>query len=214
MEPHNPDRSALMMVDDDGPRLCECGCGEILVGSRRRRFVDDAHRKRFARAVGSNGHRPPVNADTDTDMPDTVADMPDIVPGSVLAGLEDWLAGLEDVLPGAAVSQARMLAGQLDANPSASPLHGRYSTVVALLVEAADQVAGQLRADFHATTGRLIATGCEEQMHGRHVLVVCGECSRERIRRCVAGSHEWEVHGADPLCTHCGTRRSGRRERS
>jgi len=127
-------------LDDGGVRLCECGCGEPIVGSRRRRFVDDTHRKRFARAVGSNGHKATVDADTDPDMSDMSDTVPEIAAGRCREGLEEWLDGRESSLSQAVVSACRALSDEVDAKPSSSPLWGRYSQLLGQLVEHATSV--------------------------------------------------------------------------
>ena len=157
------------MLDDDGPRLCECGCSEIIVGSRRRRFVDDAHRKRFARAAGSNGHRPDTdadNADTDADN----ADQPEVVAGRCREGLEEWLDNREGSLSQAVVSACRALADEVDAKPSSSPLWGRYSQLLGQLVEHATDVdeyesKRSNQAVAYVLGGEVRCEGCERVVH-------------------------------------------------
>src|SRR5215203_3665226 len=110
-------------------RRCECGCGEALDGSPSKRFVDNAHRMRARRA--ENGAEGQVRGQFDeVDLVDEAVPPPPSSSGSMgrtRAGLEVWIAQQEGRdLPASVVEAARSLADQVDGDPDASPLWGRY----------------------------------------------------------------------------------------
>ena len=130
--------------------------------------MDDAHRKRAARVGGSD---PDTDPDADTDNPDTDADIaPPVEAGRCRAGLESWLRDRESALASSLVEAARALADELDADPSSSPLWGRYSTLLAQLTEHhLDVDAYALRRAEQAVAyvqgGQARCSGCERVLH-------------------------------------------------
>lgn len=171
-------------------RLCECGCGEVIRGSPRKRFVSDAHRKRSARA--RNGHEPDADAlivdpDTNPDTnPDTDPDgtrtpqRPDTEPGRCREGLEEWLRDHWD-LPSALVEHCRTLADEVDADPTRSPIHGRYTSALAALIEAASRWSPEDESEW-AELQFKIRTSCDVPEHYSGALgkkVHCAKCCAE-----------------------------------
>ena len=151
-------------------RRCRCGCGEMLVGGPRKLYVDDSHRKRKARR---NGSEPDIEADN----PDADADIPAVEPGRCRDGLERWLDGRETSLASSLVAASRALADQVDANPSSSPLWGRYSTLLGQLTEhhlAVDVYEGRRtdQAIAYVQGGQVRCEGCER------VLYACPYCRK------------------------------------
>lgn len=154
-------------------RFCECGCGEVLNGSYRKRFLDDAHRMRAARS--GNGHhgapeqRPEQEAEQG-EQPEQLQPPP-VTPGRCREGLETWLTAVEGAPP-ALVEHARLLADEVDEQPHHSPLHGRYSTALMALIEAvsieADRETSALLFRFD--------TGCEVPAHSLCRGVHCAAC--------------------------------------
>jgi hypothetical protein len=179
-------------------RECACGCGIPLDGSPQRRFVDDAHRKRAARAAGQN-------ADTNGQKSDAFSDvLPVREPGRVRAGLESWLekrAIIAADLPEVTVEAARVLADELDADSGASPLWGRYTALVETLTapqleaQAFNAEVRELYAEF-ATIGAAEAWRAERYRKA----VDAGDTHPERWSHlvpigCLLGRHQWHQWG-------------------
>ena len=144
----------------------------MLVGGPRKLYVNDSHRKRKAR---SNGHNPDIGADD----PDANTDIPAVEPGRCRAGLDSWLEGRESSLAASLVAAARSLADEVDADPSSSPLWGRYSTLLGQLTEHHLDVDtyGLRRAEqavAWVNGGEARCTGCERIVHS------CPYCSKTR----------------------------------
>lgn len=187
-------------------RECGCGCGIPLDGPAQRRFVDDAHRKRAARRrAAGNGQKADVSK---------VADMaPAGGPGRVRVGLEAWVARRAVVsdLPEVTVEAARVLADELDADPDASPLWGRYTALVEVLT--APQVQAQaLHAEQRAIFEELATIRTAEKWRAdqaRRARVAGEDPSRWGLLvpiGCAQGAHAW--HPDNPqTCTDCYGRR-------
>jgi hypothetical protein len=74
-------------------------------------------------------------------------------PGRVRAGLEAWIAKRAVIaeLPEVTVEAARVLADELDADPDASPLWGRYTALIETLTTPqleAQEVNAEVRAIY------------------------------------------------------------------
>jgi hypothetical protein len=107
----------------DAKRLCECGCGTVLNGSKTRRYASDAHRKRHARAAARVAAPDPQPFDVDGHV-------------KVRPALDEWLEGQHD-LPAPLVAAAQALSAQVDMMPKSSPLWGRLTTVLTELMTPA-----------------------------------------------------------------------------
>jgi hypothetical protein len=112
-------------------RSCACGCGEVVEGPAFKRFVSDTHRKRAARAaVSTHAAADKVGRPPAKNGQGSAGEW-----GRVRAGLEAWLAERAvDDLPSALVASAQALADELDRDTTASPMWGRYTTVLTELV--------------------------------------------------------------------------------
>ncbi|HWO71206.1 MAG TPA: hypothetical protein VNP94_10700 [Actinomycetota bacterium] len=110
----------------DEPRTCACGCGSNVLG--RQRFLNDAHRKRAARARFRLAANPDANPDKSDANPDA--------PASLEAAVDQVLEEFPNV-PAALGASLRMLATQLDRRPDHSPLWGRFLTAVSEALEHA-----------------------------------------------------------------------------
>ena len=158
------------MSETNGQRRCGCGCGETLHGGPRQRFASDACRKRAARNGRPDPDTYPDIADADADIyPDTDTPPP-VEAGRCRAGLESWLDGRETSLASSLVEAARALADELDADPSSSPLWGRYSTLLGQLTEHhLDVDLYGLRRTEQAVAyvhgGQVRCAGCERVVH-------------------------------------------------
>lgn len=197
-------------------RFCHCGCGEPLDGAPTRRFVDDAHRKRAARARASS---PDTNPDTGLSDPDTDPDgafgppaAPEMHPGRARAGLEEWLERIGE-LPAALVAHGRILADELDADPDNSPLHGRYATALAALVEAAEALDARVAEERAELVAEIRHAGDVESYRAakyREAEAAGDEVGMRRWRgplvpqACAYGDHEWRPWPSGRVaCVHC-----------
>jgi hypothetical protein len=178
-------------------RLCACGCGEALKGRRSQRFVSDAHRKRSRRAESAVNEQVKVEAAAGALPADRTAP-PNGSIGRTRAGLEVWLARQDVELPEMLVEAARSLADEVDREPEASPLWGRYLDAVRQLHEPEVQIkawSAEVRALYEefatmqaaeawrakrylkavddgephpARWGTLVPLGCAMQLHRWH----------------------------------------------
>jgi hypothetical protein len=179
-------------------RLCRCGCGKAVTsGNPRKLYVDNTHRMRAARS--GNGH---VAVDVEPSPLDTE-------PGRARAGLETWLADVGE-LPTVLVEAARVLADQVDAEPSDSPLWGRYSHLLAALIDAWREERPFVRGvaddilDSHWTLDAI------EQYRAERYREATTDAARRRWVRmvpigCSRGDHDWLKWPAGRVeCRGCG----------
>jgi hypothetical protein len=115
-------------------RLCACGCGETLKGRLSQRFVSDAHRKRSRRAESAATEQIKIEAAAGA-VPAVRGAPSNGSIGRTRAGLEVWLARQDVELAEMLVEAARSLADEVDREPEASPLWGRYLDAVRQLHE-------------------------------------------------------------------------------
>jgi hypothetical protein len=192
---------------------CACGCGEKVPDSRQnRRYVSNAHRMRARRAKDAANdaidRAPRRGRPADSPAPSNGS------MGRTRAGLEVWLARQETLeLPELLVEAARSLADEVDREPEASPLWGRYLDAVRQLSEPA-----------------AVATAWNEDMRGLHEKVAIGRADEEwraakyweAIERgdplaeswervvpigCARGDHSWRRRDYWGIvrCRHCDT---------
>jgi hypothetical protein len=185
----------------ESTRQCACGCGIPLEGPSQQRFASDACRKRAARrrAKGNGQH------------PDTIVDaLPVREPGRVRAGLETWIAKRAVIaeLPEVTVEAARVLADELDADPDASPLWGRYTALIETLTTPqleAQEFNAEVRAIFEEFASIRIA----EEWRAAQAAKARAE-GKDASRwghlcpvGCVQGRHDWHQWGGPESPKSC-----------
>jgi hypothetical protein len=207
-------------------RLCECGCGKPLPARspRSRRFFDNAHRERTRKAkirAQKRMENPAAGPSAPVDVP-AVRNLgyerptpPNGAMGRTRAGLEAWIARQELELPASLVEACRSLADEVDREPEASPLWGRYLDALRQLQEPAyvaaewgkdlqrlHEVAAIMRADdeWRAAKYREAAERGDALAEAWDKLVPIG---------CVRDQHEWRRpdYWGVVRCRNCDTER-------
>jgi len=137
-------------------------------------------------------------------------------PGRVRAGLEAWIEkrAVRSDLPEVTVAAARVLADELDADTSASPLWGRYTAILETLTVSQIE-AQQMNAEMRAVVESVALAGRDEEWRAAKY--------REAVARdedptvwekvvpigCVRGIHKWRRpdYWRVVRCEYCETER-------
>jgi hypothetical protein len=208
-------------------RQCECGCGEPLKGSRARRFVDNAHRMRARKTrvaaekrIHSPAADPSAKKPAEEQMNTVIVQHepsppPNGTMGRTRAGLEVWIARQELELPESLVAAARSLADEVDREPDASPLWGRYLDALRQLQEPM-AVATASNQDMQRLYEKVAIMRADEEWRAMKY--------REAVERddplaeswerlvpigCAHGQHSWRRrdYWGVVRCAHCATER-------
>jgi hypothetical protein len=186
-------------------RTCACGCG--LPGLKTKKYVSDSHRKRAQRS-GRAGEKDPA-------LPVAAAVAPPAPNGNGTSGgrarlgLEQWLeAQPPELLPTVLTESARLLADQIDADPSQSAMWGRFVTLLVELVTPAVQERAfndELRMIYEEMASIRVV---EEWRHEQAQKALAAGKSPARWSAliplgCAMGYHDWFQRGGPDSLKTC-----------
>jgi hypothetical protein len=187
----------------EADRLCACGCGEVVIGRRSRRYVGESHRMRALRSRKAAEEQ--VSGDVvrhDVVAEDAGRPLPSNGSmGRTRAGLEVWIEKQEVEPDEALTSAARELADRVDADPDNSPLWGRYLDCLRQLQEPAQQAEAWNAAVRELYEELATMDAVEAWRHAKYLKAVDdGEPHPERWTKlvpfgCLLDRHQWHQWG-------------------